>query len=144
MIMADRKTSNTFKKIGIPAIILVISIISFVISLLIFFDTSSTVSIVIAVIAFGAAVCSAGAVIVGLVAKAKKKKIKPFFYFIITDILLITAAAIYGISDINSGSGMMAGIAGYLILHYAVPILAGIGVVAVIIYLIAKNRTKND
>ena len=133
---------ETLKKIGIPAIILTVSIIGFVISLLVFFNTASTVSIVIAVVTFGAAVCSAVAVIVGLTAKAKGKKIKPFFYFIITDILLIIAAVIYAVIDINKDSGMMAGLTGYLILWYAVPILAGVGVIAVIIYLIARSRAK--
>lgn len=136
------KNRETLKKIGIPVIILIISIIGLVISLLVFFGTASTVSIVIAVIAFGAAVCSAGAVIVGLVAKARKRKIKPFFYFILTDILLIIAAVIYAVIDIDKDSGMMAGLTGYLILWYAVPILAGVGVIAVIIYLIARSRAK--
>lgn len=131
------------KKIGIPVIILIISIIGFVISLLVFFDTASPVSIVIAVIAFGAAVCSAVAVIVGLIAKAKGKKIKPFFYFIGTDILLIIAAVFYAVIDISKDSGMMAGLTGYLMLWYAVPILAGVGVIAVIIYLIARSKAKN-
>ena len=140
------KNRDAVKKIGIPAIILIVSIIGFVISLLVFFDTASTVSIVIAVIAFGAAVCSAGAVIVGLIVmargKSKRKKIKPFFYFIVTDILLIIVAVIYAVTDINSSSGMMAGLTGYLILWYVVPILAGIGVIAGIIYLIVKHRAK--
>lgn len=141
--------TDNAKKIGIPVILLIISIIGFVISLLVFFDTASTVSIVIAVIAFGAAVCSAGAVIGGLIArakgkgKAKGKKIKPFFYFIVTDILLIIAAAIYGVIDINKDSGMMAGLTGYLILWYVVPILAGIGVIAGIIYLITRQTAKD-
>ena len=141
--MADRKNPDTFKKIGIPAIILIISIIGFVISLLVFFDTSSIAAIVIAVVTFGSAVCSAGAVIVGLIAKARRKKIKPFFYFILTDILVIIAAVIYAVIDINTATGFMAGLTGYLILLYAVPILAGIGVIAWSIYLIAINGAKN-
>ena len=132
------------KKIGIPAIILIISIICLVISLLVSFDTASIAAIVIAAIALGAAVCSAGTVIVGLIARARRKKIKPFFYFIITDILLIIAAVIYAVTDINTSSGMMAGLEGYLMLWYGVPILAGIGVIAGIIYLISINRAKNN
>ena len=139
--MANNRES--LKKIGIPAIILIVSIIGFVISLLVFFDTSSTASIVIAVISFGAAACSAGAVIVGLIAKVKRKKIKPFFYFILTDILLIIAAVIYAVTDINTSGGMMAGLTGYLILWYAVPILAGVGVIAGIIYLLVRYSAKN-
>ena len=140
--MANNK--NALKKIGIPAIIMIVSIICFVISLLISFDTASIAAIVIAAIALGAAVCSAGTVLVGLIARARRKKIKPCFYFIITDILLIIAAVIYAVTDINTSSGMMAGLGGYLMLWYGVPILAGIGVIAGIIYLIARNRAKKD
>ena len=150
--MANHRILNTVKRISIPAKILIASLLCLVISLIglflclvipVFFSTASlVVSAVIAVLAFGVSICSAGTILFGKAAKASEKRKKPFLYFILTDILLILAAVIYGIYNIKTDNGMMAGMTGGLLLYYAVPLLIGLGVLSGLIYLIVRHREK--
>ena len=127
-------------KISIPVKILIVSLLCFGISLVgVYLAGSITLVIwgIIMVLAFGTSICSAGTIILSMIAKSKGK---PFLYFILTDILLILTAVIYGIYDLMTNTeGMLAGIFGYLLLHYAVPLLIGLGILS---YLIARYRDK--
>lgn len=142
--MADHKILNVIQKISIPVKILIVSLLCLVISLVVFFSTVSPILAVIAVLAFGASVCSAATILFSVIAKAKGKLKKPFLYFILTDVLLILAAVAYGIYNIKTDIGMMAGLLGYLLLCYAVPLLIGLGALSGLIYLIIRHRQKRS
>ena len=140
--MANHRISAVMQRISIPIKILIVSLLCLVISLVVFFSTVSPILAVIAVLAFGASVCSAATILFSVIAKAKGKLKKPFLYFILTDVLLILAAVAYGIYNIKTDKGMMAGMTGYLLLYYAVPLLIGLGVLSGLIYLIARHLQK--
>ena len=150
--MANHRIPAVMQRISTPVKILIVSLLCLAISLAglflslvipAFFSTVSlVVSAVIAALSLGVSVCSAGTILFSKIAKSKGKLKKPFLYFILTDILLILAAVAYGIYNIKTDTGMMAGMTGYLLLYYAVPLLIGLGVLSGLIYLIARHLQK--